>query len=229
LAAVRIESFDHVALWVSNRDVAAAFAVDHLGLRVIERTDRFTLVGADARRGKLTLFDAEGERDPGLLAGIGLRVRDLEVALARLPASLAVERGESTAAFAGPEGLRLTLVEADLDVDADLDHVRFRVPDPDVSAQAFVALGLVPEKGRLRAGEGYVDLEAGAFAESERPLLNHLGFRVESAEEHIAEAERLGLPVADVVDAPNTIALFVWGPDRVKLEYVEHKPSFSLV
>jgi len=31
-----------------------------------------------------------------------------------------------------------------------------------------------------------------------------------------------------VVDAANTRALFVWGPDRVKLEYVEHKPSFSL-
>jgi hypothetical protein len=32
-----------------------------------------------------------------------------------------------------------------------------------------------------------------------------------------------------VVDAENTRAVFVWGPDRVKLEYVEHKPSFSLV
>ena len=27
--------------------------------------------------------------------------------------------------------------------------------------------------------------------------------------------------------ADNTIALFVWGPDRVKLEYIEHKPSFA--
>jgi hypothetical protein len=31
-----------------------------------------------------------------------------------------------------------------------------------------------------------------------------------------------------VVDAPNTLALFVYGPDRVRLEYVEHKASFSL-
>ena len=36
-------------------------------MHVIERTDAFTLVGADARRGKLTLFDAEGPRDPGAL------------------------------------------------------------------------------------------------------------------------------------------------------------------
>ena len=31
------------------------------------------------------------------------------------------------------------------------------------------------------------------------------------------------------VDAANTLAVFVWGPDGIKLEYVEHKPSFSLV
>ena len=37
------------------------------------------------------------------------------------------------------------------------------------------------------------------------------------------------LDIADVVDAANTLAVFVWGPDRIKLEYVEHKPSFSLV
>jgi hypothetical protein len=30
------------------------------------------------------------------------------------------------------------------------------------------------------------------------------------------------------VDAANTRAVFVWGPDRVRIEYVEHKPEFSL-
>ena len=34
--------------------------------------------------------------------------------------------------------------------------------------------------------------------------------------------------VESVVDAANTLAVFVWGPDRVRVEYVEHKPSFSL-
>ena len=52
---------------------------------------------------------------------------------------------------------------------------------------------------------------------------------MDSADEHIKEAERRGLEIADVVDAPNTYAVFVWGPDGIKLEYVEHKPSFSLV
>ena len=31
-----------------------------------------------------------------------------------------------------------------------------------------------------------------------------------------------------VVDAPNTLAVFVRGPDGAKVEYVEHKPSFAL-
>jgi hypothetical protein len=51
---------------------------------------------------------------------------------------------------------------------------------------------------------------------------------VDSVDEHVAGAEERGIEVAEVVDAANTLALFVWGPDRVKLEYVEHKPSFSL-
>jgi hypothetical protein len=51
---------------------------------------------------------------------------------------------------------------------------------------------------------------------------------VQSADEWKARAEAAGAEIADVVDAPNTYAVFVWGPERVKLEYVEHKPGFSL-
>ena len=51
---------------------------------------------------------------------------------------------------------------------------------------------------------------------------------VDSAEEHQTEAEELGIEVQDFVDAANTLAVFVWLPERVKLEYVEHKPTFSL-
>ena len=32
----------------------------------------------------------------------------------------------------------------------------------------------------------------------------------------------------DVVDAANTLAVFLRGPDRIRLEYVEHKPEFAL-
>jgi catechol 2,3-dioxygenase-like lactoylglutathione lyase family enzyme len=225
---MRIETMDHVALWVADRASLAGFLTRHAGMHVIERTDRFTLVGSDARRGKLTLFAAEGERDPGVLAQIGLRVFDLEEAVAELPPEIAVERADGRATFEAPERLRLAFVEADQGVAYDLDHVLFGVPDPERSFAELAELGFVAEDGRLRVGDAYVALEQGDPGAGERPLLNHLGLRVESADEHIREAEERGLEIADVVDGPNTYAVFVWGPDRIKLEYVEHKPSFSL-
>ena len=42
-------------------------------MHVVERTDTFTLVGGDARRGKLTLFAAEGPRERGVLERIVVR------------------------------------------------------------------------------------------------------------------------------------------------------------
>jgi catechol 2,3-dioxygenase-like lactoylglutathione lyase family enzyme len=228
LSAMQIETLDHVALWVEDRDKLANFLTAHVGMHVIDRTDKFTLVGADARRGKLTLFAAEGERDPGVLARVGLRVFDLEEALAALPPGLSVERSDATAAFEGPEGLRLALVEAAEGVAYDLHDVAFRVPDPQATFAQLAELGFAVEDGALRAGDSLVLLEEGDPGETEAPLLNHLGLRVESADDHIREAEERGLEIADVVDAENTYAVFVWGPDRIKLEYVEHKPTFSL-
>ena len=44
----------------------------------------------------------------------------------------------------------------------------------------------------------------------------------------IAEAEK-GDIVDNIIDAANTrAAVFVWGPERVRIEYVEHKPGFAL-
>ena len=229
LGGMKIETLDHVALWVGDRDVLADFLTRHLGMHVIDRTEKFTLVGADARRGKLTLFAAEDDREPGVLARVGLRVPDLEEALAELPEGLALERDpEGWARFDAPEGLSLELVEADEGVAYDLDHVVFRVPDPEATFTALAEIGFGAENGRLGVGDAHVLLERGDPGESERPLLNHLGLRVESADQHIEEAKRRGLEIADVVDAANTYAVFVWGPDGIKLEYVEHKASFSL-
>ena len=225
---MQIQTLDHVALWVGDRDRLAEFLVAHAGMHVVDRTERFTLVGSDARRGKLTLFAADGPRDPGVLARVGLRVFDLDEALAALPSDAHVERVNGRAELDAGEGLRLAFVEVDEGVAYDLDHVVFRVPDPDATFAQLAALGFESENGRLRAGDSWILLEQGDPGESERPLLNHLGLRVESAEEHIEEAERRGLDIADVVDAANTYAVFLWGPDRIKLEYVEHKPTFSL-
>jgi hypothetical protein len=193
----------------------AAAAIELLGVRVIEATDRFTLLGgADARRGKLTIFDADGPRERGALERIGLRVSSLA--------------GRDSIVDLG-EGLRIELVEAPTDVELDLDHVALRASDVEVVAGGWEELGFSRiGDARLEVGGAYLDLVPGDPGEPERPLLNHLGVLVESVEEHQAEAEELGIEIDDVVDAPNTIALFVFGPDRVRLEYIEHKPSFSL-
>ena len=191
-----------------------AAAVERLGLRAIEQTDRFTLLGADARRGKLTLFDADGPRERGPLARIGLRVSSLD---GREPI---VDLGE---------GLEIVLVEADTGSELDLDHVALVSADPAAAAEQWQALGFEQAgDGRLEVGGAYLELVAGDAGNPERPLLNHIGVLVDSVEEHRADAEDLGIEIDELVDAPNTVALFVWGPDRVKLEYVEHKPSFSL-
>jgi catechol 2,3-dioxygenase-like lactoylglutathione lyase family enzyme len=211
---MRPRTLDHVALWVADRDRMAAVAVERLGLRVIEQTDRFTLLGADARRGKLTLFDAEGPRERGPLERIGLRVSALD---GRDPV---VDLGE---------GLEVRLVEADTDAELDLDHVALVSGDVEAAARGWEVLGFTPVGGgRLEVGGAYLELREGDPGLAERPLLNHLGVLVDSVEEHHAEADELGVEVEELVDAPNTVALFVWGPDRVKLEFVEHKPSFSL-
>jgi catechol 2,3-dioxygenase-like lactoylglutathione lyase family enzyme len=214
---VRPKTLDHVALWVSNRDEIAE-RVQPLGLHVIERTEAFTLVGGDARRGKLTLFAAEPPRERGPLEHIALRVPS-----------------------PGPEpeldlggGIRLVLVESPDGV-VDLDHVALRVPDPEASARRWLDYGLADAASddgvaRVEVGGAFVELHPGAeVPPSERPLLNHLAVLVDSVEEHRSGAEERGIGIEQLVDAPNTIALFVEGPDRVRLEYVEHKPGFALV
>jgi catechol 2,3-dioxygenase-like lactoylglutathione lyase family enzyme len=220
---------DHVALWVADREPLAAFLCEHLGMHVIERTDRFTLVGPDARAGKLTLFAAEGPRERGALERVVLRVRDLDGALAALPDGSAVERPEGrTALFEAPEGLALGLVEKDGALDYDLDHVVLRVGDPDAARAELVELGFAPDGDRLAVADKGLRLVAGDYDGDARPLLNHLALLVDSAEAAQAEAVRRGIEIADVVDAPNTLAVFVWGPERIKVEYVEHKPGFAL-
>jgi catechol 2,3-dioxygenase-like lactoylglutathione lyase family enzyme len=223
---MRPTSLDHVALWVADRDRIADFACAHLGMHVIERTDRFTLVGADARRGKLTLFEAEGPRERGALRRIGLRVSDLGSALAELPAGYGDE-------FEVGENLQIRLVEAPSEADYDLDHVALVASDPERAAQNWLPLGFAPAPTldgvpRVEVGGAYLELHEGDPGEPERPLLNHLGVLVDSADDWRSRAEEARAEVADVVDAANTYAVFVWGPERVKLEYVEHKPSFSL-
>lgn len=223
---MRPTSFDHVALWVDARDELADFLFEHLGMHEIERTDSFTLCGVDAKLGKLTLFDAEGPRECGVLERVVLRVGDLDGAAARLPVEAASENGG--VAFDAPAGLRMGLVEAE-GRDYDLDHVVLGVPEPDRSAGGLTRLGFEPRDGGVAVADRGVQLVRGEPSDGGRPLLNHLALLVDSAEESRAEAERRGIAIDEVKDAANTLAVFVTGPDGVRVEYVEHKPGFALV
>jgi catechol 2,3-dioxygenase-like lactoylglutathione lyase family enzyme len=224
------KTLDHVALWVADRDRIADFVTTRLGMHVIDRTDAFTLVGADARRFKLTLFAADPPRERGALARVALRVNDLGDALGDLGEVSVDRRPDGGAYFDVAEGLRLGLVEAETDLDYDLDHVALFSADPEATARAYERLGFAGAgPARVEVSGAFVQFERGTPGNPERPLLNHLAVLVDSAERHRSEAERLGIEVADFVDAPNTLAVFVWGPEHVKVEYVEHKPTFSLV
>src|SRR5437764_3668133 len=100
----------------------------------IAEEDNFTLVGSDARRGKLTLFDAEGPREQGALKHVALRVSDLAAARAALPAG-------TPEVFDAGEGIYLTLVEATTDVDYDLDHVALWSAAPEATATEYERYG----------------------------------------------------------------------------------------
>lgn len=219
---MRPKTLDHVAFWVTDREPIVDFLTEHVGMHVIDRQDAFTLVGSDARRGKLTLFTAEGPREQGAFKHVALRVSDLERATADLP-SAELELGE---------GVRVQLVEAPTDVEYDLDHVALVSADPEQTAKEYTELGFNPAEPsdghpRVEVGGAYVEFHRGDPGEPDKPLLNHVAVLVDEVDPVIAEAEKREI-VDNVVDAANTRAVFVWGPERVRIEYVEHKPGFAL-
>jgi len=215
---VNPNKLDHVALWLADRDSIAEFVTTELGMHVIDRTDAFTLVGTDARRGKLTLFAAQGPREQGALKHVALRASQVG----------------GTDTFDLGEGVRIVLVAAQTDTEYDLDHVALYSTDPERTAREDEAYGFeAAEPGpsgapRVGVGGAWIEFHPGEPGEPERPLLNHVAVLVDSADEAIAAAKDGGIEVDDVVDAPNTYAVFLRGPEHVRIEYVEHKPTFSL-
>ncbi|MEP6978313.1 MAG: VOC family protein, partial [Thermoleophilia bacterium] len=188
------KTLDHVALWVADRDPISDFVVQRLGMHVVDQTDAFTLVGSDARRGKLTLFSAEGPRERGLLKHVALRVPSLGDALGQLD-GVDVERPrEGEAYFDVSEGLRLGLVEAQTEVEYDLDHAALFSATPQDTARAYEQLGFNPAEAgasgapRVEVGGAHVEFHPGEPGDPEKPLLNHLAVLVDSADQHIAEA-----------------------------------------
>jgi catechol-2,3-dioxygenase len=80
----------------------------------------------------------------------------------------------------------------------------------------------------VRAGEYRLHLVPSGSGEMTQGMLYHLGCLVDSAQEHRKEAKERRLEIQDFVEGPNTLAVFVRGPEGVIVEYVEHKPTFSL-
>jgi catechol 2,3-dioxygenase-like lactoylglutathione lyase family enzyme len=225
---IRPTSLDHVALWVDSRQELAGFLCEHLGMHAIEETDTFTLVGVDAKLGKLTLFDAEGRRQRGALERIGLRVGNLSAAVSGLPQAAGVRREHGSAVLEAPNGLPIVLVERG-GTDFDLDHVVLRLPDREAALSGLEEMGFERRNGALGVADRELRIVEGETKDGERPLLNHIALLVDSAEEVQREAERRGVEIDDVKDAPNTFAVFLRGPAGVRIEYVEHKPGFALV
>jgi catechol 2,3-dioxygenase-like lactoylglutathione lyase family enzyme len=221
-------SLDHVALWVDERAPLATFLCEHLGMHVIEETDDFTLVGIDAKLGKLTLFEAEGPRQRGALERVVLRVSDVQSVVESLPFEV-TRRTDGVAAFEAPAGLPLGLIGA-AGRDFDLDHVVLGLVDPDAAVSCLEEMGFERRAdGSAAVGDRYVRVVRGSAADGGRPLLNHLALLVDDAHRVQDEAEAGGLEIDDVKDAKNTFAVFLRGPEGIRIEYVEHKPGFALV
>jgi len=213
------EKLDHVALYVTDPEALAARILAQLPLRIIEETDEFVLLGRDPEYGKLTLFRAD---EPGREAG-PLRSVGLGVPCAALERRLDLD-----------DELCLELAPGDPDGEVEVNHVTLLVPDPAASARQWLELGLEPapklDDGtiRVKVGAQHLALCEGSPSPTDRPLLNHLGVLVSSFDEVQRAADDKSLDVTKVVDAENSRALFVRGPDGIELEYIEHKASFAL-
>jgi len=230
---MKVQRLDHIALYMKDRDAAAEFLTTHLGFHVVDHTERYTLVGAGGRLGKLTLFDApQGTTpSPGEIERITVRVSDPEAAAARLPDEAGAEPSDDGYSFTGPEGLPLALVRGRGEfADYDLGSFVLRSGSPEESARTFLEMGFAPgdDATTVMAGDYLLSLDKSAPSENGGGMLFHVGCLVVSADDHRKEAEERGLEVQNFVDGPNTLAVFVRGPEDVSVEYVEHKPTFSL-
>ena len=212
------QRIDHVALWIPNRAAVTARVLRFFDVRVLEEEDDFTLLGSDLELGKLTLFDAPGPRDESQLMHVAFRtshgdeVKDVEVGdalhLLRMPQ---------------PEESSPT----------DLDHIALRVPDDETSAVQWMAFGfehveprIVPS-ARLRLGDTYLELHPGTALPTERPLLNHIGLRVESIDPYLDGSAEIELEILETVEGDNSRSLFVQGPNDVRLELIELEESLD--
>ena len=187
-------------------------------MHVIDRQDNFTLIGSHARHGKLTLFDAEGPRDRGALKHVGLRVSSLDGTGSRSRSPTTSRSGSSR-----PRPRWSTTSTTS----------RCYTADPEATAEAYLDYGFAsaePRDGvpRVEVGGAYVEFHRGDPGDTTGRCSTTL--RCSSIRRRTTSATpRRSASRSSVSSTRRTrYAVFVWGPDRVRIEYVEHKPSFSL-
>ena len=195
---------DHVALWVAERDRIADFSTQHSACTSSSAPTRSRSSAPDARRGKLTLFEAEGPRERGALQHVAFRVKTSSGARRSCRWSRP-RAGDGAVYFDLSEGLRLGSSRAE--TESTTTSTTWRCSRRPEERRALRRRSASRRGGRAaRRGRGRVRRvpPRGAGA-TERPLLNHLAVLVDSADEHArGRRSSAGIEVADVVDAPNT-------------------------
>lgn len=218
-------TLDHVAIHVGDRSAVADELVDRFDMHVIERTDRFTLIGASADHGKITLLDADDGAAP---------TPDRIVSLVLAEAS-----GSTPVPVALNDGLMVTFVNLD-ELGPEwsgtprhaLIGVTLRANDPPLAAAELEGLhgmhveAMSPDVAVLDVGgsarDGRITLSRERWVSGEQPaMLDHIGIRVPDAAAWRDRAEQSPAAVVRWVEAPHSRAVFVAGPDDLLIEFVE--------
>jgi len=159
------------------------------GMHVIDRTDRFTLLGADARRGKLTLFAAKARGiaarsstspsalsisarpspscPTGSTSSVRARARRISTSVPKVCASVSSRRRRASTTNFDPR--RAALGQPRRRPRPSTGHFGFAPAPPGAAG--------VP---RVGVGGAFVEFHAGEPGTPDRPLLNHLAVLVES-------------------------------------------------
>lgn len=219
-------TLDHVALRVADRSATTLELLERLDVHVIEHTDRFTLIGADADHGKLTLLDAiAGEHPvPGRLGSLVLA----ETRGVAPPPPLVLGCG-LVITFAALDELGAEWIDTPRHA---LVGLTLCVVDPPIAAahlefdHQMHVCAVTPEHAVVDVGDGVaagrITLMREAWGDrGAAEMLDHVGIRVPDVRHRRAQIEAAGLDVERWVEAPHSLAAFVAGPEQLLLEFVE--------
>lgn len=225
---LQLPRLDHVAIHVADRDGFAQEVIDRFDMHVIERTDRFTLIGANAEHGKLTLLDKVDDTspDPAPNRIVSLVLAESAGTSGKPPVTLS---GGLVVTFAPLDDLGPEWIDTPRHA---LVGLMLRTIDPPLAAatletQHDMHVGAVsPDHAVLDVGEaspeGRITLSRERWNDEQAPsMLDHIGIRVPDAATWRERAQERELEVVKWVDAPHSRAVFVSGPDHLLIEYVE--------